>query len=72
VDGHQHVHVLPVVRRVLLAALRRRRYSRNLWLRDPSDTWRAIARRACRGSKAAVVKGTAFGFARAAAGRGST
>jgi len=66
VDGHQHVHVLPVVRRVLLAALRRRRYGRDLWLRDPSDSWRAIARRGVSGPKAALVKGTAFGFARAA------
>jgi hypothetical protein len=66
VDGHQHVHVLPVVRRVLLAALRRRRYGRDLWLRDPSDSWGAIVRRGMSGSKAAVVRGTALGFARAA------
>ncbi|HEY4080871.1 MAG TPA: ChbG/HpnK family deacetylase [Burkholderiaceae bacterium] len=34
VDGHQHVHQLPIVRRVLLAELERRYPGRLPWLRD--------------------------------------
>ena len=34
VDGHQHVHQLPIVRRVLLAELARRYAGRLPWLRD--------------------------------------
>ena len=34
VDGHQHVHQLPIVRRVLLAELERRYKGRLPWLRD--------------------------------------
>ncbi len=35
VDGHQHVHVLPVVRLALLAVLTERGYQGRLWVRDP-------------------------------------
>ena len=66
VDGHQHVHVLPGIRRSLLEALRSRGLAGRLWLRDPADRWAAIAaRRACAG-KALFVAGLARGFRRQA------
>ncbi|WBY02594.1 ChbG/HpnK family deacetylase [Ramlibacter tataouinensis] len=34
VDGHQHVHQLPVIRQQLLLALQARRYGRSPWLRS--------------------------------------
>ena len=37
IDGHQHVHVLPVIRLALLAVLTERGYQGRLWLRDPSE-----------------------------------
>jgi predicted glycoside hydrolase/deacetylase ChbG (UPF0249 family) len=38
VDGHQHVHQLPIVRRVLLAELERRYAGRLPWLRDTTPS----------------------------------
>jgi len=67
VDGHQHVHVLPGVRRALFAALRRRGGAGSrLWLRDPSDRLSAIARRGVALQKAVQVRALAAGFGRAA------
>ena len=37
IDGHQHVHALPGVRRALLAVLVRRYPGREPWIRDPAD-----------------------------------
>lgn len=37
VDGHQHIHVLPGIRSVLLAVLRERYRGRAILVRDPSD-----------------------------------
>ncbi|RDI58663.1 ChbG/HpnK family deacetylase [Microvirga subterranea] len=66
VDGHQHVHVLPVVRQALLAELKGRGYAGRLWLRDPSDRIGAIRRRRIGRGKALVVKALARGFRRSA------
>jgi len=66
VDGHQHVHVLPGIRRMLLFALRRRGLQGRLWLRDPADGLRPIARRRSAMGKAALVRAFALGFGRAA------
>jgi chitin disaccharide deacetylase len=67
VDGHQHVHVMPGVRRALFAALRRRGCAGSrLWLRDPSDRLSAIARRGVAAAKAVQVRALAAGFRRAA------
>jgi hypothetical protein len=66
VDGHQHVHVLPIIRRMLLFTLRRRGLAGRLWLRDPSDGLRPIVRRRTAMSKAALVRGFALGFRGAA------
>lgn len=65
-DGHQHVHVLPVIRPALLEALRKRGLRGRLWLRDPSDGVRPILRREVSARKALIVKSLALGFRRAA------
>lgn len=66
VDGHQHVHVLPVVRQALLQVLRERGDAGRLWLRDPAERMTAILRRPVGRGKALAVKGLAGGFARKA------
>jgi predicted glycoside hydrolase/deacetylase ChbG (UPF0249 family) len=66
VDGHQHVHVLPGIRRALIRALKARGYAGRVWLRDPSDKGTAILRRPIGRNKALVVKTLAGGFARRA------
>ena len=66
VDGHQHVHVLPVIRPALIDALKARGHAGRLWLRDPSDRARAILRRPIGRGKALTVKALARGFARSA------
>ena len=70
VDGHQHVHVLPVIRPALLAALKERGLAGKVWLRDPSDGALAIVRREVSANKALVVKALAIGFRRAARAAG--
>jgi len=70
IDGHQHVHVLPGVRRMLLSALLRRGLSGRLWLRDPSDALRSITKRRVAARKAVTVAGFAAGFRRAARAAG--
>ncbi|MBA1158096.1 ChbG/HpnK family deacetylase [Microvirga mediterraneensis] len=70
VDGHQHVHVLPVIRPALIAALKARGYAGRVWLRDPSDRAMAILRRPIGRNKALIVKSLARGFARQAHAEG--
>jgi predicted glycoside hydrolase/deacetylase ChbG (UPF0249 family) len=70
VDGHQHVHVLPGIREVVLETLARRYPTLPPLVRDPSDRWEAIAARPSAKSKAALVATLALGFAAAARRRG--
>jgi predicted glycoside hydrolase/deacetylase ChbG (UPF0249 family) len=62
VDGHQHVHVLPVVRLALLAVLTERGYQGRLWVRDPAEPLRSIARRSVGRAKALLIGVLASGF----------
>lgn len=67
-DGHQHVHAMPGVRSLVLAAFERRA-ARPLYLRDPADSVSAINARGVAVTKAAVIAILAAGFgARARAG----
>lgn len=66
VDGHQHVHVLPGVRRAVLDALARRYPAGSLYVRDPADRVSAIRRRGVAVGKALVIAGLASGFRAAA------
>ncbi|QEL23192.1 ChbG/HpnK family deacetylase [Bosea sp. F3-2] len=66
VDGHQHVHVLPGVRRALLDLLARRYPAGSLYVRDPADRVAAIRARGVAVGKALVIAGLALGFRSAA------
>ena len=62
VDGHQHVHILPGIRKALIEALAARGYAGRTWLRDPADRAASVLRRPVGRSKALVVKALAKGF----------
>lgn len=73
VDGHHHVHALPVVRSALIAEMRKRYPDgpqNGPLLRDPADGLIAIARRRASARKALTVAALAFGFGRAARAAG--
>lgn len=70
VDGHQHVHVLPGVRRALLDTLTRRYPAGALYVRDPADRPAAIRARGVAVGKALVIAGLATGFRSATLKRG--
>src|SRR5262245_19127330 len=70
VDGHHHVHVLPGIREVVVDTLARRYPTLPPLVRDPSDSWEAIAARSTAKSKAALVASLALGFRAAAKRRG--
>lgn len=69
-DGHQHVHVLPGIRRAVLDAVARRYPAGSVYLRDPADSVRAIRARGVAVGKALVIAGLATGMRQAAARRG--
>ena len=68
VDGHQHVHALPGLRRLVLDLVEGETAGRP-WLRDPADEFARIARRPCV-RKAVAVASLAAGFGRSARERG--
>jgi len=70
IDGHQHVQVLPGVRRALFKEVERRYRVRPPLLRDPSDRLGAILARRASVPKALTVAALAFGFAGSAHKRG--
>ncbi|MGX1787610.1 ChbG/HpnK family deacetylase [Bosea sp. NPDC055332] len=70
VDGHQHVHVLPGIRRAVLDAMAARYPAGSVYVRDPSDSIAAIRARGVAVGKALTVAGLATGLRSAAARRG--
>lgn len=62
IDGHQHVHVLPGVRRALLAVLARLFPGQKPYLRDPADRFGAIRARGRHAAKAMLLAGLAGPF----------
>lgn len=70
VDGHQHAHVLPGVRRAVLDALSERYPAGTVYLRNTADDPRAIARRGVATAKALVISGLSSGLSAQAAARG--
>ncbi len=56
IDGHQHVHALPGVRRVLAAVLPTLFPAAKPYLRDPVDRLAAIGARRRHGAKAACLQ----------------
>jgi predicted glycoside hydrolase/deacetylase ChbG (UPF0249 family) len=61
-DGHQHVHALPVVRSALLKALETYDPQRRMLVRDPADRVRSIVTRGTGVAKALVISTVAAGF----------
>lgn len=72
IDGHQHVHALPVVRQALLDVVARRYPMTPPMLRNPVDTKENIKARGLAVRKALVVNALAKGFGEAAHARGLT
>lgn len=62
VDGHQHVHALPVVRDGAIAALREQFPDRRLLVRDPASSISAIVRRGSAVPKALTIAWLSRGF----------
>lgn len=62
IDGHQHVHALPVVRTAVLGVLKRRYGGRPMLVRDPADTAAAILGRSAAVKKSLVLATLARGF----------
>jgi len=62
-DGHQHVHALPGIRRGVLAALNEHFRAGDVFVRDPADRLGAIVRRGVATEKAVGVALLAYGFA---------
>jgi hypothetical protein len=65
-DGHQHCHVLPRIRGLVLAELKLRYPLADLYLRDPFDTPGAIIARGVAVGKALTIAGLALGLGRQA------
>ena len=70
IDGHQHVHVLPGIRRTLLDAVATRYGSCAPLMRDPSVQRTSANVLRLAGAKALAVTALALGFRRSAARRG--
>jgi len=68
VDGHQHVHALPLIRRAVLevAAHRYGKSPVKPLLRNPANSLRGIVIRRSHGAKAALLSALSAGFASAA------
>lgn len=62
IDGHQHVHALPVIRSALIAVLRRRASKPAPLVRDPTDDLASMFRRRVGSHKAMVIATLARGF----------
>lgn len=63
IDGHQHVHAMPGVRRALAAVIARRYPDEKPYIRDAADRLAAIRARKVQARKAMIVAGLARPFA---------
>jgi len=64
IDGHQHAHALPIIRRALIDALASATLSPPPLVRSPADSPSRITRRGLSVAKSLVLAGLARGFAR--------
>jgi predicted glycoside hydrolase/deacetylase ChbG (UPF0249 family) len=62
IDGHQHVHALPGVRKAVVYALRQRFAGRRTLVRDPADGPVAIVARGAAVAKSLLLAALAAGF----------
>lgn len=67
IDGHQHLHLLPGIRPLLLEAVTRRYPPGSVWLRDCTEPLARIVRRRVATGKALFIAGLARGMARQSA-----
>jgi len=70
IDGHQHVHVLPVIRAALFEAIAGVGPEYRPWLRNPSDRFGAIVARGVAVKKSLFIAGLSRGFKAAAKRQG--
>ncbi|TWB41717.1 ChbG/HpnK family deacetylase [Nitrospirillum pindoramense] len=70
VDGHQHVHLLPGIRGLVLDAVARRYPAGSVYVRDCSEPIPAVLARGVDSVKALIIATLARGLAAAAARRG--
>lgn len=70
VDGHQHVHLLPGVRGLVLDAVARRYPRGSVYVRDCAEPMAAVLARGVDSVKALIIASLARGLAAAAARRG--
>lgn len=63
IDGHQHVHVLPVIRHALFDALAEAAPRSKPWLRVPADRFGSIVARGVSVGKALFIAALSLGFA---------
>jgi predicted glycoside hydrolase/deacetylase ChbG (UPF0249 family) len=61
-DGHQHIHAFPGIRDALLAAVDTLGLARRIYIRDPADSFGAMASRRLGAAKALLIAGLAQGF----------
>ncbi len=66
VDGHEHVHVLPVVRRAVVRVMARRLAAAGAWVRSPAMRFADIRRSPESAPAALAISFLAFGFRRLA------
>lgn len=69
IDGHQHLHLLPGIRPLLLDAMTRRYPPGSVWLRDCAEPVGRIIRRGVTTAKALFIASLSRGLARQAATR---
>jgi len=69
IDGHQHLHLLPGVRPLLLEAITRRYPPHTVWLRDCTEPAGRIVRRGVAQAKALFIASLSQGLARQARAR---
>lgn len=69
IDGHQHLHLLPGIRPLLMDALARRYPPGSVWLRDCAEPAGRIVRRGVTTAKALFIASLSRGLARQAAAR---
>jgi chitin disaccharide deacetylase len=62
IDGHQHVHALPGVRKAFLKVIKQIPWQSPPLIRDPADTMAAIAARGAAPAKSLMLAGLARGF----------
>jgi predicted glycoside hydrolase/deacetylase ChbG (UPF0249 family) len=64
IDGHQHVHVLPLVRDAFFEALTETRVPRHTLLRSPFDRWSRIKQRGLAAAKSGFIARLSARFAK--------